>query len=88
LEAGLCLYGHELDENISPIEAGLSWCISKRRKQEGGFLGDHVVKRQLKDGIHRKRVGFMGDKRPIREYTEIFLEKEGRTKVGTVTSGT
>jgi len=44
LEAGLCLYGHELDENITPIEANLAWTISKRRKEKGGYFGDSVVK--------------------------------------------
>jgi aminomethyltransferase len=43
IEAGLCLYGHELDEHITPVEAVLGWTISKRRKQEGGFLGDEVI---------------------------------------------
>lgn len=47
LEAGLCLYGHELNENISPIEAVLGWTISKRRKEQGGFLGYDTVKKHL-----------------------------------------
>ena len=47
LEAGLCLYGHELNENISPIEAVLGWTITKRRKEQGGFLGYDTVKKHL-----------------------------------------
>jgi len=86
LEAGLCLYGHELDEDISPIEAMLAWTISKRRKEQLGFLGDHLVKKHLQDGVTKKRCGFIGDKVPIREGTELFL-KSGE-KVGKVTSGT
>jgi aminomethyltransferase len=47
LEAGLCLYGHELNQDISPIEAVLGWTITKRRKEQGGFLGYDTVKRHL-----------------------------------------
>jgi len=67
LEAGLCLYGHELTETISPIEAMLAWTISKRRKESFGFLGDHLVKKHLSDGVSRKRCGFVGNKVPVRE---------------------
>jgi len=86
LEAGLCLYGHELTETISPIEAMLAWTISKRRKESLGFLGDHLVKEHMDQGVTTKRCGFIGDKVPIREGTELF-SKEGQ-RVGTVTSGT
>lgn len=86
LEAGLCLYGHELDEDISPIEAMLAWTISKRRKEQLGFLGDHLVKKHLQDGVTKKRCGFIGDKIPIREGTDLFLNSG--EKVGKVTSGT
>ena len=51
LEAGLCLYGHELNEDISPVEAMLAWTISKRRKEQLGFLGDHLVKLHLQEGV-------------------------------------
>ena len=91
LEAGLCLYGHELNDDISPIEAMLAWTISKRRKQTFGFLGDHLVKKHINDGVSRKRCGFVGDKIPIREGAELFLpNEEGKAgeKVGVVTSGT
>lgn len=86
LEAGLCLYGHELEEDISPIEAMLAWTISKRRKESLGFLGDQLVKKHMTEGVTRKRCGFVGGGAPVREGTELFLE-DG-TKVGTVTSGT
>jgi len=86
LEAGLCLYGHELNETTSPIESMLAWTISKRRKESLGFLGDHVVKKHMSEGVTKKRCGFIGDKVPVREGTDLFL-KDG-TKVGTVTSGT
>lgn len=57
LEAGLCLYGHELKEDISPVEAGIAWSIGKRRRQEGGFLGAEKVLNQLVQGPSKKRVG-------------------------------
>jgi len=86
LEAGLCLYGHELDESISPIEAGLQWSIQKRRRLEGGFIGAERVQRELTSGVARKRVGIKPDGRaPAREGTEI-QNVEGR-KIGVITSG-
>jgi aminomethyltransferase len=69
LEAGLCLYGNELKEDISPIKAMLGWTISKRRKEELGFLGGAMVKVHLEEGVQRKRCGFIGGKVPIREET-------------------
>lgn len=57
MEAGLCLYGHELSEDITPVEAGLSWCISPKRKTNGGFLGAEKILDQLKNGASKKLVG-------------------------------
>lgn len=57
LEAGFCLYGKDLTESITPIEAGLGWTISKRRRIEGGFHGDSKIQKQLSDGVKNKRVG-------------------------------
>jgi aminomethyltransferase len=86
LEAGLCLYGHELDQTISPIEAGLQWSIAKRRREEGGFIGSARVQQELRDGPLRKRVGIKPDGRaPARDGTEI-LNSDGR-KIGVITSG-
>jgi aminomethyltransferase len=86
LEAGLCLYGHELNDSISPIEAGLQWSIAKRRREEGGFIGASRVQKELADGPTRKRVGIKPEGRaPAREGTEI-QNLEGR-KIGTITSG-
>lgn len=87
LEAGLCLYGHELDEATSPIEAALAWSIPKRRRGEGGFPGADRVLRELKDGPARRRVGILPDGRaPARDNTEI-LSSEGAKPIGKVTSG-
>ena len=86
LEAGLCLYGHELNEDISPIEAGLQWSIAKRRREEGGFIGAARVQKELRDGPPRKRVGIKPDGRaPARQGTEI-QSLDGRI-IGVITSG-
>lgn len=86
LEAGLPLYGHDLSTEISPIEAGLGFAISKRRKTEGGFIGADVVLGQLLSGTDRKRVGFKVEGRqPAREGASVVTE-DGQA-IGVVTSG-
>ncbi len=85
LEAGLPLYGHDATPETNPVEADLSFAISKRRKAEGGFPGADTILNQLLNGAPRKRVGLRVDgKLPAREGAEIFA---GDTKVGVVTSG-
>ena len=86
LEAGLCLYGHDIDETTTPVEAGLAWTIGKRRRAEGGFPGATMILRQLAEGTARKRVGIRPDGRaPAREGTTV-IDPTGNP-VGTVTSG-
>lgn len=86
LEAGLCLYGHDLDSWTTPIEAGLAWTIGKRRRQEGGFPGAEIILAQLRDGPPRKRVGLKPEGRvPAREHTEI--QNTDAVAIGVVTSG-
>jgi aminomethyltransferase len=86
LEAGLCLYGHDIDGTTTPIEAGLAWTIGKRRRAEGGFPGAEIILAQLRDGPPRKRVGLKPEGRaPAREHTEI-QDASGNT-IGEVTSG-
>ncbi len=86
LEAGFCLYGHDIDENTTPVEASLSWIISKNRRENTGFLGDEKILSQLKNGTNKKRVGLRPEgKAPIRKGTEIFDNKDN--KIGIVTSG-
>lgn len=86
LEAGLCLYGHDIDLTTSPIEAGLVWSISRRRREEGGFPGAARIQRELAEGVTRRRVGLMLDgKAPAREGAEI-VDAQGGT-IGIVTSG-
>jgi aminomethyltransferase len=86
LEAGLCLYGHDIDETTSPIEAGLAWSIQKRRRSAGGFPGAKRIQDELAHGPKRRRVGIRPDGRaPAREGTEV-LSPQGE-RVGIVTSG-
>ena len=86
LEAGLCLYGHDIDETTSPIEAGLIWSIQKRRREEGGFPGAKRIQDELANGPKRRRVGIRPDGRaPAREGTEV-LSPSGE-RIGVVTSG-
>jgi len=92
LEAGLCLYGNDLNEDINPVMGGLAWTLggpSSRRRTEQGFLGasnflttEGKLKKQVK-----KRVGIMGMKAPAREHAEIY-DVSGETLIGEVTSGT
>ena len=86
LEAGLCLYGHDIDETTSPVEAGLTWSIQKRRREQGGFPGAARIQRELSDRTTRRRVGIRPDGRaPAREGTEI-LSSAG-VAIGVITSG-
>jgi aminomethyltransferase len=91
LEAGLCLYGHDVDTTTSPVEAGLTWAIQKVRRpggeRAGGYPGAEVIGRQLTEGVTRKRVGLIGlDRTPVREGAQL-VDAQGRA-VGRVTSGT
>ncbi|MBB4210021.1 aminomethyltransferase [Rhodothalassium salexigens DSM 2132] len=86
LEAGLCLYGHDLDEATTPVEADLVWAIGKKRRETGGFPGFTVIRRQMEEGITRRRVGLRPEGRTIaREGSEI-VDDQGQT-IGRVTSG-
>ena len=86
LEAGLCLYGQDIDETTTPVEAGLNWTIRKRRQEEGGFPGAEVIIRQIAEGPTRKLVGIRPDGRaPARTGTAISTV-DGEP-LGKVTSG-
>ncbi|MFG1477914.1 glycine cleavage system aminomethyltransferase GcvT [Xanthobacter sp. V4C-4] len=85
LEAGLCLYGHDIDLSTSPVEAALAWSIQARRRAEGGFPGAARIQAELADGPARLRVGLRLDGRaPAREGADIL---HAGSVVGTVTSG-
>jgi len=87
LEAGLCLYGHELSTETTPIEANLKWAISKERLNNGGFIGSQNIISQINDGAKKIRVGIKPEGRLIaREKTKIYDENE--QMIGEVTSGT
>lgn len=85
LEAGLPLYGHDLDETVDPVEGNLTFAISKRRRTEGGFHGSERILGALKDGAKKKRVGLSVEgKMPVREGAKLY---SGDEEVGLVTSG-
>ncbi|PNJ32162.1 AMT isoform 5 [Pongo abelii] len=85
LEAGLCLYGNDIDEHTTPVEGSLSWTLGKRRRAAMDFPGAKVIVPQLKGKVQRRRVGLMCEGAPMRAHSPI-LNMEG-TKIGTVTSG-
>jgi glycine cleavage system T protein (aminomethyltransferase) len=86
LEAGLCLWGHDIDATTTPVEADLAWTIGRRRRREGGFPGAAIIRHQLAEGTSRRRVGIRPDGRaPARDGTPI-VDAAGRD-VGRVTSG-
>jgi aminomethyltransferase len=94
LEAGLCLYGHDLNETINPIQASLGWTLGppkSRRRVQGGFVGaKHILTGP--EGkfakVDKKRVGMIGMKAPAREHAEIYQDVDGTVQIGEVTSGT
>uniref|UniRef100_A0A8C5MJJ1 Aminomethyltransferase n=1 Tax=Leptobrachium leishanense TaxID=445787 RepID=A0A8C5MJJ1_9ANUR len=85
LEAGLCLYGNDIDETTSPVEAGLVWTLGKRRRAAMDFPGASLIVPQIKGKVTRKRVGLTSTGPPVRQHTPI-LNMEGRV-IGEVTSG-
>jgi len=86
LEAGLCLYGHDIDETTTPVEAGLSWTVGKRRREVADFPGAATILKQMAEGPSRKRVGLRPEGRaPVREGAPI--RDAGEQLVGKVTSG-
>ncbi|XP_004715216.1 aminomethyltransferase, mitochondrial [Echinops telfairi] len=85
LEAGLCLYGNDIDEHTTPVEGSLSWTLGKRRRAAMDFPGAEVIVPQLKGKVQRRRVGLICEGPPMRAHSPI-LSTEG-TVIGTVTSG-
>lgn len=92
LEGGMCLYGNDINETTSPIEADLSWAIQKARRnggdRAGGFPGAQTILDQMTNGTTRKRVGIKPEGRaPMREGTPLFASLESTDQIGTITSG-
>ncbi|KAL1306829.1 hypothetical protein AAFC00_005485 [Neodothiora populina] len=93
LEAGMCLYGHDLDDSTTPVEAALSWIIGKPRRETGGFNGAETILAQLKPksrggrGVERRRIGLLIQGAPAREGAEIVSSDNPETVIGRVTSG-
>uniref|UniRef100_A0A3Q1F0A8 Aminomethyltransferase, mitochondrial n=1 Tax=Acanthochromis polyacanthus TaxID=80966 RepID=A0A3Q1F0A8_9TELE len=85
LEAGLCLYGNDIDETTTPVDASLVWTIGKRRRQTKDFPGANIIVPQIKAKADRKRVGLVSSGPPVRQHTPI-LSPDG-TVIGEVTSG-
>ncbi|XP_067907519.1 aminomethyltransferase, mitochondrial isoform X2 [Heterodontus francisci] len=85
LEAGLCLYGNDIDETTTPVEATLLWTIGKRRRAAADFPGAAIILRQIKEKARRKRVGLTSAGPPVRQHTPI-LNPDGKV-IGEVTSG-
>ena len=93
LEAGLCLYGNDIDTTTSPIEASLEWALQKARKaggdREGGFPGADRILAELAGGTSRRRVGLKPEgKAPVRSHAKLFADADGLQELGEVTSGT
>lgn len=87
LESGLCLYGNDIDDDTTPVEAALLWTISKRRRADANFVGAETVMKQIKDKslVQRKRVGFVSKGPPARSHNLVY-DADGN-KVGEITSG-
>ncbi|MFC5755264.1 glycine cleavage system aminomethyltransferase GcvT [Rhizobium sp. GCM10022189] len=92
LEAGLCLYGNDIDTTTSPVEAAIEWGMQKARRtggaRAGGFPGAERILGELDNGVSRKRVGLKPEgKAPVRGHSRLYADAEGKTEIGEVTSG-
>jgi aminomethyltransferase len=92
LEAGLCLYGHDIDTTTTPVEGALEWSMQKSRRpggaRAGGYLGAETILSQLASGASRRRVGLKPEGRaPVREGAPLFADQASAERIGTVTSG-
>ncbi|MBX9819862.1 glycine cleavage system aminomethyltransferase GcvT [Afipia birgiae] len=92
LEAGLCLYGHDIDTTTTPVEGALEWSVQKSRRiggaRAGGFPGADIILKQFETGASRRRVGLRAEGRaPVREHAALYASETSSEKIGTVTSG-
>ncbi|TDL26486.1 glycine cleavage system T protein [Rickenella mellea] len=86
LEAGMCLYGHDLDEETGVVEAGLTWVVGKDRREKWDFIGADFVREHLENGAPRRRVGLIVEGAPAREGAKIFAPSNDE-QIGKITSG-
>ena len=92
LEAGLCLYGHDIDTTTTPVEGALEWSVQRSRRnggaRAGGFPGADIILKQFETGASRRRVGLRAEGRaPVRENAALYASETSSEKIGTVTSG-
>ncbi|KAI8726312.1 aminomethyltransferase, mitochondrial-like isoform X1 [Biomphalaria glabrata] len=86
LEAGLCLYGNDIDETTTPVEANLTWLVSKGRRAKADFPGAEIILQQIKSKPTKRRVGFTSTGIPVRGHAKIYSQ-DGKELIGEVTSG-
>lgn len=87
LEAGMCLYGHELSEQTSPVEAGLTWVVAKSRREPGAFNGADTILQQIKEKNTKVRCGLISTGPAARDGAEVYAADDTTTPLGTITSG-
>lgn len=87
LEAGMCLYGNDIDENVTPVEANLTWLIAKKRRTEANFPGAETILRQIKEGVAKRRVGVRIESGAPARKGAVLKNPEGLDNIGIITSG-
>ncbi|KAF9416358.1 hypothetical protein HW555_006312 [Spodoptera exigua] len=87
LEAGLCLYGNDIDESVTPVEANLTWLIAKRRRTDDNFPGSSIILRQIKEGVSKRRVGIILQNGPPARKSAVLKDGKTSETIGSVTSG-
>lgn len=87
LEAGLCLYGSDIWEETTPVEAALTWLVAKRRRELADFPGAQIILNQIKNGVNKKRVGFVASSGPPARHGAQIFDEKGEKFLGEVTSG-
>ncbi|KAF2900624.1 hypothetical protein ILUMI_05563 [Ignelater luminosus] len=87
LEAGLCLYGNDITAETTPVEAGLTWLVAKRRREVKDFPGADIIVKQIKEGVSRKRIGLVSSSGPPARHDAAIFNEDGSQQIGIVTSG-
>lgn len=87
MEAGLCLYGSDIWEETTPIEATLTWLVAKRRRELADFPGAQIILDQIKNGVPKKRIGLVAQSGPPARHGAQIFDEKGEQLLGEVTSG-